>query len=512
MVKTHCLNYGLSMIKYLFLASLILLVHNNSLAQLRPDNPSIEHEPNIRPNTLEAPKEVAPPTGSTPSSARTPEPQLSLEQLRQHPQRFVQVINHTIRSRNWALLSQLIPLYQQVPQHDPLLVLYAQGILYRQNNQHAQAIEAYRALISADPELLYVRFDLAIMLYENKEYEAALDQFHKALAGNLKPELQAVAEQYIKKIQTQTAWQFYASLQPEHTSNVNNAASVASIAVGSNSLKLNGYEPPRSALGLRYYLNADKTHNLQGNHFLSAGLSTYGIQYQAKDKAFNETNLRAQFGYLYQDIKHQFSSKPFIEQVWFAGKKYQFNYGLNNNYRYWLKRDLQLNTDFQYTHKNYREELYKDYDANTYHLGLGLNYFYSPTLVFLGGVDFSREQAKLGPHSYKRYGARAAVIKEFKAGISTRIDFRYSYKKHDTKRWPDIQAGSAAAIFEQLIQADTPRRDHETRSTFTVWHRNIHFYGFTPKLSYTHHRINSSMPLFYSRRNNNVYLNLEQQF
>lgn len=499
------------MIKPLFMASLVLLLHSNSWAQLRPDSPSIEQEPNIRPDQLEAPKEIAPPTGS-PQSTRDIPPALTLDELRQNPSLFVALINHTIRMRNWPLLAELLPVYQQTPEHDALLVLYAQGILYRLNNQHAQAIEAYRALLSMDPELLYIRFDLAIMLYENKEYEAALDQFHKALAGNLKPELQTVAEQYIDKIQTQSAWQFYASLQPERTNNINNAASVESVAVGNNAIRLTGYQPPRSAVGLRYYLNADKIHNIHGNHYLNGGVSAYGIQYQSKDSIYSDTNIRGQFGYLYQNIKHHFTSKPFIEQVWFGGKKYQFNYGINNNYRYWLRRDIQLNTDLHYTRKNFREDVYKDYDANNYHLGLGLNYFYSPTLILLGGLDFSREHAKLEPHSYRRYGVRAALIKEFKGGISTRLDLRYSYKKHDTKRWPDIQSNTPAAIFERLVSAESPRRDRETRSTFTIWHRNLHFYGFTPKLSYSHHRINSSMPLFYSRRNNNVYVNLEHQF
>lgn len=504
--------FVLYMHKKLVLIILLWLFGSSVQAQPRPDSPSLDHDTRPHQEKPQAPEAIAAPVGSPASPTRSTPSEISLHELSQQPERFIQVINHTIYTRNWPLLARLVPVYENTAGHDPLLVLYAKGILYRQNSQHNKAIAAYRALLSSDPDLLYVRFDLAIMLYENREYEAAMDQFQKALAGNLRPELQQVAEQYIERIQAQSTWQWYVSAQPERTDNINNAASVDKIPIGNGSYQLAGYEPPRSATGLRYYASADRQHNLHTNHYLSWGLAGYGVEYQHKNRAYNETTLRAQFGYVYQDVKHQFASKPFIERVWFGGQAYQRGYGLTNNYRYWLHRHIQLTTDLNYNRKIYQADWYKTYDAHHYFASLGINYFYSPTLIFLGGIDYSREKASADPNSYRRYGVRAGAIKEFEGGLSARLDLRYSYKKHDIKRWPEIRPGTLASVFEKVVSADTPRRDREIRSTLTVWHRNVHFYGFTPKLSYTHHRINSSMPLFYSRRNNNVYLNFEHQF
>lgn len=43
-----------------------------------------------------------------------------------------------------------------------------------------EAADLYRELLSERPDLVYPRFDLGVMLFEDKQYREALVQLHRA--------------------------------------------------------------------------------------------------------------------------------------------------------------------------------------------------------------------------------------------------------------------------------------------------------------------------------------------
>lgn len=42
-----------------------------------------------------------------------------------------------------------------------------------------EAVDLYRELLSERPDLVYPRFDLGVMLFEDKQYREALVQLHR---------------------------------------------------------------------------------------------------------------------------------------------------------------------------------------------------------------------------------------------------------------------------------------------------------------------------------------------
>lgn len=496
------------------IACFLLCIHATALHAQSPAirDPLTSNDELIKPQSApQAPEPLSEPVLPPSSHPSTATPQLTLEQLQKDPALTGLLINRSIVNREWHLLRQLLPIYQAFPEHDGLLVLYAQGILYRLNAEHGKAIAAYRDMLSQDPDLLYVRFDLAIMLYENKEYEAALDQFRKVMAGDLGEEFRRQAESYIERAQGHTHWQFSGFVQPERNDNVNQASSIRSIPMGSGSLSFADAAEPKSDLGLRYYFSADKSENIRGGHSLTYGGSVYGVQYH-KETDYNEIILRGSVGYQYQDVKNQFNLSPFYEKNWLGAKPYLNSPGVDTQYRYWLKSNVQLSLSHTFMRKHYRDSLMDSFDSRLNALGLTGVYFYSPRLIFLAGLDFQREKAQSAANSFKRHGWRAGIIREFEQGLSARLDWRYSRKQHDGKLWPQSHESFLLSHLERVMGADVPRRDTEYRGTLTIWHRNLHFRGITPKISYSHSQIRSSIPLLYQRKNNSVYLNFEKTF
>lgn len=142
-------------------------------------------------------------------------------------QGVVGLINQSIVGKDWERLKQLLDEYPS-SEYDPILYRYALGAWYRSQFKHAQAIELYRQILTDNPEFHYVRFDLAVMLFENKQYQEA-----KAMLLKVKPSLnanmQALANHYVRQINKRKQARVDISGNYEKTDNVNNAGSATQI-------------------------------------------------------------------------------------------------------------------------------------------------------------------------------------------------------------------------------------------------------------------------------------------
>ncbi|RDE85915.1 surface lipoprotein assembly modifier [Aggregatibacter kilianii] len=56
------------------------------------------------------------------------------------------------------------------------------------------------------------------------------------------------------------------------------------------------------------------------------------------------------------------------------------------------------------------------------------------------------------------------------------------------------------------------RKDKEKQMTFKLWSPMLQWQGIMPKLSYQRLNIDSNIPAFYQRKNNQVSLEIEKRF
>ncbi len=297
-----------------------------------------------------------------------------------------QLIQQALRQRAWDLLTPILPLYAQIKEYDPILLAYAQGAMARQQGQHALAVKAYRAIIAQQPDLVYVRFDLAAMLYENKEYEAAKDQFIKVKADDIDERLRHIADRYLMQIQRKTGWNLQAGAQYVQNSNVNNASSVKEFNIGPYVFIKNEEAMPKKAEGLSAFLTLDRDINIEGNHYATIAAQLNGTRYWDESE-YNEHTLRLESGYKHQDIKASFSLSPFYEQSWLGDARYGHNIGLVSEYSRWLSSNTQVIGAYIYANKRYHDQGLQRYEGNLHAFSSGIAYFVSSTLVLNGGTD-----------------------------------------------------------------------------------------------------------------------------
>ena len=204
-------------------------------------------------------------------------------------------INRAVVARDWDTLQTLLESYRALPDFNPVLHDYALGGLRRSQLRHDEAVALYRSILAQQPDLAYPRFDLGVMLFENRQYREAKAELERA-KPDLQPPMQQLADRYLAAIDKAQGWKPDVSLQYEQTDNVNNASSEKTIEFAGKSWTKTADSLPQKAHGLRYGLGVSREINAGGHHFLYGDISGGGVHYW-DNKDFSEQSLRLSLGY-----------------------------------------------------------------------------------------------------------------------------------------------------------------------------------------------------------------------
>lgn len=405
-------------------------------------------------------------------------------------------INQALVYKDWKTLKKLLKDYPQHPDFDEILYDYALGMLYRSQQKHRQAIQIYQKLLKKHPEFHYVRFDAGVMAFENKQYRQA-QKYIAQSKKYLHPNLQPLAEQYLREIIRRERIQPKMTLNYEQNNNVNNASSAQEIHWQGKTWKKSQESLPQQATGVRYGLGAERDINIDGNHFMTGAVEADGVHYW-DNPSYNEQRIHAKLGYKYQDIKQSISLLPFSEHQWSDHHLQSHEVGLSMAWSRALSAKTRINTSVTRSTRHYAEQRLADrYDSHTSMGQAMLSYAIKPNIVLFGGLDASRENAKDDEYSYKRVGANIGVMAEKPKSVGGRVSVRVAQRKYQQ---------------EERLVYDLKRKDDEYHIQAMLWHNQVHFKGFQPQLNVRYQRIDSNMDSFYSRDNLQTFINVEKRF
>jgi len=95
-------------------------------------------------------------------------------------------------------------LEQSFPDHPQ--VLFLDGQISLQEGAYADAVEAFRRILSRDPGLVRVRLELARALFLARDFEAARYHFEQALGGDLPEPVRQNVYRFLTQIDAETSW------------------------------------------------------------------------------------------------------------------------------------------------------------------------------------------------------------------------------------------------------------------------------------------------------------------
>ena len=405
-------------------------------------------------------------------------------------------ISQAVRQQNWADLEPLLTQYRLQNGHDPILYDYALGALRRSQLRHQEAVSLYRGIVGQQPDLAYPRFDLGVMLFENKQYREAAAELQRA-KPDLQPAMQQFANKYLEAIDKAQGWQPELSFQYEQTDNVNNASDAKTIEFAGKTWQKTADSLPHQAHGIRYGLGIAREANIGGHHFAHVDLSGSGVHYW-DNQDYNEQSLNLAAGYKNHTAMRSFGLVPFVAQNWLGGARYSRSVGTNAEFSRRLNNKWRVNVNAAYIWKHYQDEnLAQRYNSTMPYLGATLIYAAPKNWLLYGGADWSHDMTKEAEQASVRKGLRLGVLKSFANGFGLRTNLRYTRRTFDAPG--------------TLIYKFT-RKDHEYQANAAVWHRKISWKGFTPNLNFRHLNIDSNMKGFYSRKSNEWFISVEKAF
>ncbi|EEZ71253.1 surface lipoprotein assembly modifier [Neisseria cinerea] len=405
-------------------------------------------------------------------------------------------INHAVFRRDWQALPPLLARYRNLPARDQTLYDYALGALRRAQLRHKEAIALYRGIVGRHPDLAYPRFDLGVMLFEDRQYRAAEAELQHALP-DLSPEMQNIAGRYLAAVREAESWQPDVSLQYEATDNVNNAADARFIEIDGKRWQKTADSLPQRAHGLRYGASVSREKNLGGHHYAYAKLGGDGVAYW-DNHDFDEQSLNIAAGYKNHSAARSFGLVPFAETNWLGGSRYNRADGVQADFsrRFGAKWRVMLNAG--YVRKHYREpHIAERYNGKMPLAGVTLMYAAPKGWLFYGGADWSHEMTKETEQASVRKGIRFGAVKAFENGFGIRTNLRYARRTFDA---PD-----------SLVYRLT-RKDHEYQANVSIWHNKISWKGLVPHLNFRYLKIDSNMSGFYSRKSMQTFVSVEKQF
>lgn len=467
--------------KYLILYSLAL--STPLYAQEPPQNitqePNIffEKEPQVKPELLlNQPKITTP----TPAPIETDN---SLEAL----------INTSIIGKDWAQLEKLLQQYRILPNIDQTLYDYGLGALYRHQGKQKQAIDLYRQILVRQPDLHYPRFDLAMMLFEDKQFQVAKTELEIA-KPHLAPPIQRLIDQLLANMQKAQGWQPSLNLSYESTDNVNQASDLKEIQLGNATFVRSGNSLPQSAHGVDYTLGASRELNLSGNHYLYGKFEVDGVNYW-DNHDYSQFTARADLGYRYKDINQSWGIIPLFEQNWLGGDRYNQNYGSTLEYNRQLNQQWQLSGNVGHIQKRYQDSSIADrYDGHSNSIAGLVLYQPKQNWLVYGGADYMRDDLSDEAESSNRKGIRLGGVYS-----TEQLVWRGSMRYAKRDFWADN------------FWYDKKRHDDEYQFNASLSHKKLQWHGFKPKLNYSHQKIASNLDL-YDRQNNNWFISFDKSF
>lgn len=412
-------------------------------------------------------------------------PKLSREEakqyLRQNPQLLEETLSLLIKNNDAKTLAELLPLYLTYAQRDESVVDWANAIIAMDKGNVKEAIRLYRKINAALPNIRSVRFQLAVALFQNKQYDAAKNELIKLRSNSdlTKQDIEAL-DQYISFIDSQNRWNINFNLSYLNDKNLTNAPPEGTkldtgLAVSSKHEKGKGFD---------YSLSADKKFYL-GNQYFTALHTNLDGKYYWDNKNFNDVTTGAGLGFGYQNAKLEVELQPKYSQRWYGlgtagdGKLHRHSdtKGVGFSFNYWLTPQWNYQNYSEYNSTSY-EDPYTINDGKFTLLSNTLMYLPSQRRYFYTGVDYLNKNASEKDYTFERKGLRLGWGEAWNRGISTRTSIGYARKNYDgVSRYTQIKG-----------------KDKEYDANFSIWKRDLSLLGLTPKLSWNYRKVDSNDP------------------
>ncbi|HCH26819.1 MULTISPECIES: surface lipoprotein assembly modifier [Psychrobacter] len=432
----------------------------------------------------------------------------NLAALKANPAAFSKFLNDALAAQDMVTVKEVLPHYKALKTNDPMLIKFADALIYRSEAKNKQAIAIYREMLAADPDFHPVRLNMALAMQADKQYAAAKEQFLKLQSVDLPAPVMARVQHSLSQINRSEKWQFNVSASYVRDSNINDAPSKSIQSSLGRSIE------QKTANGIQVSGSANKRFNLPENFYATVG-GNASLKGYWDETDYNDYLLTASAGIGYDDAKNDVSLTPFVTKRYYDEEDYSLRKGVTVSGSRWVKPKLKLTATGILSNETFEDDGNKNRETDGQFLGLNAFYIKDAKEYFYGGLgNYQNDVPKSSIISYDRNSVNVGWGREWKHGISTLATAGYGIKEYEDPA-DAYPAGSGAWLgYYNAVggKPGTKREDKTTSLGLQVWKRDITVLGLTPRLVFDYETTSSNFGYYDDRDEKSATVLLTKTF
>lgn len=414
-----------------------------------------------------------------------------------------QALYISIRRHMWRQARRFLAAYEQYPDRDPKLVLFAKGALAREDGHLAQAERYYRELVALEPSLMTGQLELARVLFENRKDREARHAFEKVRSqlvaeGDKSAGVVRTVDAFLTALKRRRGWQGKIAIGPGYSNNLNqSSASYTCLLATDDGTCLFDRKVPDAikGAGINFEGTLGRSIPLSGHHGVRASALLFGDIYPSQGD-YSQATLITRLGYQYQSAHNSLSLSPSFDIGTFGSSVLYNAWGANVDWTHTASRNILLRAEGNYRDYRYRQRAYASQDGPQADVSATVFYVPSPSWNLFGGPDFAAKDTPAAVNAFRQWGGRLGVSKSF--GKSASLLLLGSYRHRDYRAYSEVFAAK--------------RRDDQYNATAIARFPALKFLGLIPEAVVQYTSVKSNIDWLYSFKRTSASLRLSYAF
>jgi tetratricopeptide (TPR) repeat protein len=402
------------------------------------------------------------------------------------PDQLMGEVQQLIAAKRFDEAQPLLAALAQVPDFR-FETRFLSGQLAAARGDHQAAANFYKAILADDPSQTRVRLELGREMLAMGHFGSADRQFRMAQQDDELPEDVARTIRAVRDvIRARRAWRLDIDVGIAPDSNINNATSAESVTVNWGGwqlpLELDERAQARSGTGQTASVSAGLRLPVAERMSMLVDLDSSGSNYSGRD--YDDLVAQAAVGpELRLSSTTSASLQAVAAQRWYGGSLVSRQAGVKAGFQARLSNVDQVGVQIDARRTDARfDSAYDGWQTGAY---LTWEHAVARSLVVSTGVFARRDALAASAYSSRELGLIAGFGGELPLGISF-----------------GLSGTASRAVFDAPITlfSNEPREDWRYTARATLGNRKVRFWGFSPQVSASYTRIDSTLPFFASDR------------
>lgn len=352
------------------------------------------------------------------------------------------------------------------------------------------AIKIYRKILDDQPDLVKVRYELALCYMAKQQWYRADYHLRLAMAGaDIPPQIKQQMMYYRWIARQNKTWNVWFNFGAAPDNNVNQASGYKLCGTyGGGFVGCADVIKPVRDIGYNLLLGGNYEFRLTPHWRWKSDANIYANIYE-KYHEYDDLYLSGSTGPRYVWQNGDIWLAGVAARRWYGGDKYYKSAGGKLDTNYDWTRKLSTGISLRVMNNQYDDENYaRILNGQTYSGAGRVSYSLDATkyLILRGGMD--RDTAKRDYYANWRYNAAIGFGSELPWGFHAYIEPSFSWTNYDAPRWVVVVDDNSV-----LKQVKKTERDFTQRYALSLSNNKFDVWGFVPTLTFSYTKRDSNI-------------------